>query len=76
MQNSHGPAAAKRTIAIVGGGFGGIRCALGLAKLDLPGTHIQLISNKPNFEYYASLYRIVAGGSPWEVSIPLSEIFT
>ena len=62
-------------IIIVGGGFGGVRAALDLAKNKLPSTKIILISDKPHFEYHASLYRVVTGRSPLEVCIPLSEIF-
>ena len=62
-------------VLIVGGGFGGVRVALDLAKKKLPNTKIILVSDKPHFEYHASLYRIVAGKSPLEVCIPLDEIF-
>lgn len=59
----------------MGGGFGGIRAALDLAKKQLPGVKIILISDKPHFEYYPALYRVVTGQSPLEVCIPLREIF-
>lgn len=62
-------------IIIVGGGFGGVRCALDLIKYNLPRVKIVLISDKPHFEYTPSLYRVVTGRSPLEVCIPLSEIF-
>lgn len=62
-------------IVIVGGGFGGIRCALDLAAKRLPKVKIILISDKPHFEYHAALYRVVTGRSPLEVCIPLREIF-
>lgn len=62
-------------IIIVGGGFGGVRTALDLAKSAPQGTKIVLLSDKPHFEYHATLYRVVTGRSPLQVCIPLSEIF-
>lgn len=64
-----------KKIVIVGGGFGGIRAALDLAKKQLPNVKIILISDKLHFEYHPSLYRVVTGRSPLEVCIPLREIF-
>lgn len=63
-----------KRILILGGGFGGIRAALNLAKYKIPHTQITLISNKTYFEYYPALYRIVTGASPIEVCVPLSDI--
>lgn len=62
-------------IVIVGGGFGGIRCALDLASNPLPHTKIILISDKPHFEYHPALYRVVTGRSPLEVCVPLRDVF-
>lgn len=62
-------------VVILGGGFGGVSTALNLAKLNLPGLEIKLISDKPHFEYHAALYRVVTGRSPLEVCVPLTEIF-
>lgn len=64
----------EKKIIIVGGGCGGIRTALDLAKWNLPGVKIILISNKPHLEYQAALYRVVSGSSPLEVCVPLHEI--
>lgn len=64
-----------KKVVIVGGGFGGIRTALDLAKKNLPKAKIILISDKPHFEYHAALYRVVTGKSPLEVCIPLNDIF-
>lgn len=64
-----------KKIVIVGGGFGGIRCALDLAKKAPKDTKIVLLSDKHHFEYSPSLYRVVSGNSPLEVCIPLDEIF-
>lgn len=66
--------ALKHRVVIVGGGFGGIRAALDLAK-HADEFDITLVSDKPHFEYHAALYRVVTGRSPLEVCIPLSEIF-
>ncbi len=65
----------EKKIVIVGGGFAGVRCTLDLAKKDLKNTKIILISDKTHFEYYPRIYRVVTGESPFQVCIPLSEIF-
>lgn len=64
-----------QTIVIIGGGFGGVRAALDLSKKRLPSTRIVLISDKTYLEYFAALYRVVVGGSPLEMCIPLQTIF-
>ncbi|MFZ5424584.1 MAG: NAD(P)/FAD-dependent oxidoreductase [Patescibacteria group bacterium] len=64
-----------KKVIIVGGGFGGIKCALDLSSKHLSNTKIILISDKSHFEYHAALYRVVAGSSPLEVCIPLNDIF-
>ncbi len=65
----------EKKVVIVGGGFAGISAALELEKKHLPETKIILISDKPHFEFHASLYRVLTGHSPLEVCIPLGEIF-
>lgn len=60
-------------VVIVGGGFAGIQTALDLA--NKPGFEVRLISDKTYFEYHAALYRSATGRSPFEVAIPLAEIF-
>ncbi len=62
-------------VVIVGGGFGGIRAALDLAKQKIPNLSITLISDRPHFEYYPTLYRVVTGYSPSQSTIPYSLIF-
>jgi HAD superfamily hydrolase (TIGR01509 family) len=62
-------------ILILGGGFGGVKCALELAKKHPPNTHIRLVSDRKHFEYHGALYRLVTGSSPLEVCIPLETIF-
>ncbi len=63
----------KHKALIVGGGFGGIKTALELAKDR--GFEITLISDEPDFRYYPSLYHTATGGSSAVSDIPLSEIF-
>ncbi|OGJ59132.1 hypothetical protein A2635_04180 [Candidatus Peribacteria bacterium RIFCSPHIGHO2_01_FULL_51_9] len=65
----------QKRVVIIGGGFGGIRCALDLAKQAQANLRITLISDKPHLEYYGALYRIVAGHSPLSVCVPLHDIF-
>jgi len=60
-------------IIIVGGGFGGVKAALELAKQ--PAHHIRLISDKPDFQYYPAMYAAATGQNPEGSWIPLSEIF-
>lgn len=60
-------------VVIVGGGFAGVRTAIGLSNKQ--GFEVKLISNKPYFEYHAALYRSATGRSPLEVAIPLADFF-
>lgn len=60
-------------ITIVGGGFGGIKAALELAK-DKRNS-ITLISNKPDFQYYPALYSSATGHSHLESWVPLGTVF-
>lgn len=60
-------------IVIAGGGFGGVKAALELAK-DKKNT-ITLISDKPDFQYYPALYSSATGHSHLESWVPLSTIF-
>jgi NADH dehydrogenase len=58
---------------IVGGGFGGVKTALELAKDS--ANHITLITDKPDFQYYPALYSTATGHSHLESWVPLSKIF-
>lgn len=60
-------------VVIVGGGFGGVKTALNLARDRL--FEVKLISDHTYFEYHAALYRSATGRSPLEVAIPLQEFF-
>jgi NADH dehydrogenase len=62
-------------VVIVGGGFGGVRCAMQCAKRLHAGTQIALITDKPYMQYYAALYRALAGGDPSEACVPLRDLF-
>lgn len=60
-------------VLIVGGGFGGIKAALELAK----NGHFQvtLLTEHDHFRYYPTLYHTATGGNRANSSIPLSDIF-
>lgn len=60
-------------ITIVGGGFGGVKTALELAKV--PTNQITLITDKPDFQYYPALYGAATGRSHLESWVPLDKIF-
>jgi NADH dehydrogenase len=60
-------------ITIVGGGFGGVKTALELARHA--ENQITLISNKPDFQYYPALYGAATGHNHLESWVPLKEIF-
>ncbi len=60
----------KQHIVIVGGGFAGVKTALELAKE--PGKfQITLISDRPDFWYFPTLYHTATGGTRQQSSIPL-----
>lgn len=65
--------ASQKRIVIVGGGFGGVKTALELAKLGQ--YHITLVSERSDFYYYPTMYRTATGGSDEQSAIPLAEIF-
>ena len=60
-------------ITIVGGGFGGVKAALELAK-DATNA-VTLITDKPDFQYYPALYGAATGRSHLESWVPLAKIF-
>jgi len=63
----------KHRIVIVGGGFGGVKAALVLAKDHR--FNVTLVSDNPNMQIYGSLYHTATGGSHKVSGIPLQEIF-
>ncbi|OGE82943.1 MAG: hypothetical protein A2846_02160 [Candidatus Doudnabacteria bacterium RIFCSPHIGHO2_01_FULL_49_9] len=70
------PDADEKKVLVVGGGFGGVACALALARHAGTRAKITLVSDKPHLEYTPALYRVVTGSPPLEVCIPLQEIFS
>ena len=65
----------RKTICIVGGGFGGVRAALDLAHLPKSEARVMLITPKTHFEFTPGLYRVVGGKTPRAACITLREIF-
>lgn len=63
----------KYEVIVVGGGFGGVKSALELAKHQ--AFKVTLVANKPFFEYYPMMYHTASGGSNSVSAIPLGEIF-
>jgi NADH dehydrogenase len=59
-------------IVIVGGGFGGVKTALELA--DDTRFKVTLISDRPDFWYYPTLYHTATGGDHDQSSIPLDRL--
>jgi NADH:ubiquinone reductase (H+-translocating) len=64
---------AKHKVVIVGGGFGGVKAALELAKDRR--FQITLISKRTDFRIYGMLYRVATGGSKEISGVPLQDIF-
>lgn len=64
---------AKHKVVIVGGGFGGIKAALELAKDNR--FHVMLVSDHTDMWVYGALYHTATGGSRRVSSVPLSGIF-
>lgn len=60
-------------IVIVGGGFGGVKTALELARRT--SYKITLISDKSYFQYYPALYSTATGHNYRESWAPLKDIF-
>ena len=63
---------ATHRVVIVGGGFGGVKTALELAKDGR--FHITLVSDVPDFRFYNLLYRTATGGAKRISSVPLRDI--
>ena len=60
-------------VLIVGGGFGGIKAAIELARNG--HFNVTLLTEHDTFRYYPTLYRTATGGKRANSSIPLTEIF-
>ncbi len=63
----------KQRIVIVGGGFGGIKTALELAKYT-DKFDITLISERSDFWYFPTLYHTATGGTRHESSITIKHL--
>lgn len=63
---------AKTRVLVVGGGFGGVKAVLELAKND--HFDITLLSDRPNFHYFPTLYHTATGGAMAQSSIPLARL--
>ncbi|MFO0971400.1 MAG: FAD-dependent oxidoreductase [Candidatus Saccharimonadales bacterium] len=63
----------KHEVVIIGGGFAGVKAALEL--VDDPKVKVTLVSERPDFRYYPTLYRTATGGRKMISSIPLVTIF-
>lgn len=61
-------------VTIVGGGFGGVKAALEIAKDRR--NQVTLITDKPDFQYYPALYSSATGYSHLESWVPLGRIFS
>lgn len=66
-------ASSKVKVLVVGGGFGGVRAALELAKQAQ--LEVTLVSERPDFFYYPTLYETATGGSSEQSAVPLEQIF-
>jgi len=65
--------AKKQRVLIVGGGFGGVKTALGLC--DDPHFEVTLLSDSQELRYYPTLYHTATGGKRSSSSIPFKTIF-
>ena len=64
---------AKYKVVVVGGGFGGTKAALILARNHK--IEVTLVYDHPDFRYYPTLYETATGGKKSVSSIPIVEIF-
>lgn len=64
---------AKQHIVVVGGGFSGVKTALELSKHH-DKFDITLISERPDFWYFPTLYHTATGGHRAQSSIPLKHL--
>lgn len=65
--------AKKKNVLIVGGGFGGVKTALELSKDDR--FAVTLISERSDFWYFPTMYRVATGATNKYSVIPLEGLF-
>src|ERR1700754_5063244 len=65
----------KQHIVVVGGGFGGIKTALELSNHS-DKFEITLVSDRPDFWYFPTLYHTATGGTRAQSSIPIRHLLT
>lgn len=65
--------AEKTRVLIVGGGFGGVKAALGLS--DDHRFEVTLLSDSQDLRYYPTLYHTATGSKRANSSVPLTAIF-
>jgi len=63
----------QKDVTIVGGGFGGVKTALELAKDN--SMSITLISDRPYFQFYPALFSTATGHDYRQSWVPLTRIF-
>lgn len=63
----------KQRIVVVGGGFGGVKTALELAKHP-ELFEVVLVSDRADFWYFPTLYHTATGGTRAQSSIPLKAL--
>jgi len=63
----------KQRIVVVGGGFGGVKTALELAKHP-EKFEVTLVSERPDFWYFPTLYHTATGGTRAQSSIALKAL--
>lgn len=63
----------KQHIVVVGGGFGGVKTALELAKHPHL-FEVTLLSDRPDFWYFPTLYHTATGGTRAQSSIPIHSL--
>lgn len=61
-----------QNIVIVGGGFAGVKTAIELSRQ--PYVNVTLVSDRPDFIYYPTLYRTATGGADEQSAIPLIDM--